>query len=684
MSGSLGFGGMEGADMRGRVGRWSIGLALLATGGVALPSAMAGGPAPWYDRTGIRVGYVGSVAGGPSQGRAATAATGGALAVVGDDVYFAGVSDLLQGVPDYVGVLHRRSAQVRVAAGVGDCPLSGGQRRPTNVVATSAMLCIGDVAADAHRRVVYVADGGSGEVLALAHGRLNQVTGLPDSGGITDMAVGPDGSLYVIDGARILRRTPSGSVTVVAGGGSPDTPNEGDGLPAIGAPIFPSQLTVDAHGDVLFTERTTGRVREVNRLGIISTVAGGNPTACGDGGLAALATLSSPTSIAVGVAGNIYVTEDNRIRRIDRLGQISTYYGQPCAGQVATVPAAGVLPGLLAADPHGGLLMSSAAALYRFQGSHLTQLTGTDVRGGYGNGGYAADAPITPVGALALDGAGGLFLTQADIVRWISPAGILQTVRPSAPLAVRALAPAPGHQVYGTDGGSIFRIAHTGTVTMIANIPGLLPSLGSDPEGNIYAAVFGADARTRIVTISPTGQTRTLAGGGASFEPSPDGTPAQGASLGMVTWITYWRGAVYFVDWVTNRLRTITPTGQLRTVVGDPHSSASDDYPKCRYGNESGPGTQTCMSYPIFSLTAGDDGVYFISGSAGRGTPYRVQANGYVTRIATGEDTYDSSEKIQPIGDALPYGARVIAAGPDGHLFIADKKRIRLARISNN
>ncbi|MEX1058169.1 MAG: hypothetical protein WED11_10585, partial [Natronospirillum sp.] len=87
-------------------------------------------------------------------------------------------------------------------------------------------------------------------------------------------------------------------------------------------------IDTDSEGNLYFTASNT--VRKVNSAGIISTLAGdGIRTYSGDGGLAIDAQLDSPWGIKVDSAGNIYTVSphSNRIRKINTLGYIDTIAG---------------------------------------------------------------------------------------------------------------------------------------------------------------------------------------------------------------------------------------------------------------------------------------------------------------------------------------------------------------------
>ncbi len=120
-------------------------------------------------------------------------------------------------------------------------------------------------------------------------------------------------SVYVADVASNVVRlidTTSGTETVVAGNGSPNTcciyqNFGGDGGPATSARINgPAGIALDAAGDVYFVDVYNYRVRRIDHdTGIITTVAGsGNGSLggfSGDGGPATSAQLNSPQGLAI-------------------------------------------------------------------------------------------------------------------------------------------------------------------------------------------------------------------------------------------------------------------------------------------------------------------------------------------------------------------------------------------------
>ncbi len=150
----------------------------------------------------------------------------------------------------------------------------------------------------------------------------------------TSMAMGPAGEIYIVDSDHNrLRKVIDGVITTVAGTGAQGF--SGDGGPAIGAQLNrPNGVAVDAVGNVYISDTYNVVIRKIDKAGIISTVAGGNPLACGnpsgslgDGGPATSACLAGPEGIVLDTAGGLYLADgSNKIRKVSN-GMITTVAG---------------------------------------------------------------------------------------------------------------------------------------------------------------------------------------------------------------------------------------------------------------------------------------------------------------------------------------------------------------------
>ncbi|MCL6614543.1 MAG: hypothetical protein K6U03_08025 [Firmicutes bacterium] len=152
----------------------------------------------------------------------------------------------------------------------------------------------------------------------------------------TDIAFGSDGSIYIADPGnnRIRRVSPDGVITTVAGTGAAGY--GGDGGPAVQARLYyPTSSALRPDGSIYIADSYNHRIRRVGPDGIITTVAGtGTAGYSGDGGPATGARLSSPTGVALGPDGSIYIADysNHRIRRVGPDGIITTVAGTGAAG----------------------------------------------------------------------------------------------------------------------------------------------------------------------------------------------------------------------------------------------------------------------------------------------------------------------------------------------------------------
>ena len=234
------------------------------------------------------------------------------------------------------------SGQITTVAGGGSELGDGGP-------ATSASLLALSVAVDGSGNL-YVADADNARIRRVSGGRITTLAGMGKGGDIGDdalatlaslarphgVAVDGSGNLYIADAenSRIRRVDSSGRITTVAGTGARDY--NGDDKPATLASLnYPHDVAVDGSGNLYIADYFNNRIRRVDSSGRITTVAGtGRYGYNGDDKRAALARLAVPSDVAFDGSGNLYIadTDNNRIRRVDSRGRITTVAGTGEAG----------------------------------------------------------------------------------------------------------------------------------------------------------------------------------------------------------------------------------------------------------------------------------------------------------------------------------------------------------------
>ena len=195
----------------------------------------------------------------------------------------------------------------------------------------------------------YIMDSGNNRVRKVAaNGIITTIAGdgattfRGDGGPATAASINPGGgpagllwtgvALFLTDiqNQRIRRIDLNGIITTVAGTGQRGF--GGDGGPSTQASLKDpaGTLAADALGNLYFSDTGNHRVRRINLLGIINTVAGSSTGGFGgDGGQATSAFLRLPVGVALDTAGALYIADsgNDRIRRVAPDGIISTVAG---------------------------------------------------------------------------------------------------------------------------------------------------------------------------------------------------------------------------------------------------------------------------------------------------------------------------------------------------------------------
>jgi uncharacterized protein (TIGR03437 family) len=294
-------------------------------------TTVAGGVAPPYGNTGD---------GGPATGALLFMLAGIAVDATGN-LYIAEIDAY---VDSGFGAIRKVSPSGIISTVAGGDTLNLGDGGP----ATSALVYDPQgIAIDATGNL-YIAEFASNRVRKVSTtGTITTVVGsgstsgsLGDGGPATSatlkgpvgVAVDLAGNLYIADsGDRRVRKVSSnGIISTFAGNGSTNTAL-GDGGQATNATLVgPAGVAVDAAGNVYIADALDNRIREVSPAGIITTAAGnGSAAYSGDGGLAILAAISSPMSVAVDANGNLYIADsgNNRVRVVTTDGKINTIAG---------------------------------------------------------------------------------------------------------------------------------------------------------------------------------------------------------------------------------------------------------------------------------------------------------------------------------------------------------------------
>ena len=436
----------------------------------------------------------------------------------------------------------------------------------------------------------YSGDGGPAKSAALS---------LP-----TDVAVDRAGNLYIADfGNTRVRVVTDGVINTVAG--NPKGIPIVDGQAAVNVRLEgPTGVTVDGGGAIYFVEAGIGsgtglavgdyKVWKVSAAGVLTTLAGnGIPSYSGDGGAATAAQLNSPTGVAVGPSGVIYIADtlNQRVRAVAPGGILSTLAGNGVPGFNGDIqlPRTAQLnrPLGVAADALGNWFVADTVNSRVRQaqpGGNLFTIAGNGNASYFGDGSVATKGSVNQPEGVAVDSLGNVYIadTLDQAVRKVTPNGVITTLAGNGSPGYsgdggpanqarlnqpRGVAVDAGGNVYVADTGNaqVRRIDTQGTITTVDTSGALVDPRGVavDRAGNLYIA----DTGNRLVRrVSPGALVTTIAGSGTCCY-SGDGDLALNARLNQPWGIAVdANGNVYFADPLNNAVRMLAPVSAALAV----------------------------------------------------------------------------------------------------------------------
>ena len=463
------------------------------------------------------------------------------------------------------------------------------------------------------------------------------------------VAVDGAGNIYVADyyNSTIRKVTPSGVVTTLAG--MPGNTGSADGTGSNARFSSPYSVAVDGAGNLYVADTGNSTIRKVTPLGVVTTLAGlaGN-TGSGDGA-GNNARFNHPSGVTVDSAGNIYVADrlNQTIRKVTSGGVVTTLAG--LAGSYSSVDGTGSAARFWAPS---GVAVDNAGNVYVADGgnSEIRKVTSggvvTTLAGLAGNKGSAdgtgSDARFNYPFGVAVDSAGNVYVAERDnfTIRKVTSGGVVTT-----------LAGLAGNQ--GNADG-------TGSTARFSNLYGV----ATDSAGNLYVG-DGGNNTIRRVTLG--GVVTTLAGL-AINRGSVDGT-GSAAQFNLPSGLAVdSMGNLYVGDEYNYTIRKVTPAGMVTTLAGLAGNPGSAD----------GTGSAARFNQP-FGVTVDNAGNVYVADTSNN-TIRKVTPEGVVTTLA---GLAGNSGSADGTGSAArfnrPFGVAVDNAG---NLYVADTSNSTIRKVT--
>jgi len=345
-------------------------------------------------------------------------------------------------------------------------------------------------------------------------------------------------------------------ITTIAGSGTAGF--SGDGGQATAATLdYPFGITLDGAGNIYIADTDNNRIRKLNTMGVISTIAGGGSgSTIGDGGQATAAQLNQPLQAIFDPIGNMYIVDfgNQRIRKVNTAGVITTIAGNGIAGFAGDGGQATAArlkhPNEITFDAVGNLYIADQNNQRIRKVNTLgiiSTIAGTGVVGFSGDGGQATAAEFNYPCGVSFDAKGNLYIADYfnNRIRMINTSGIISTIA------------GIGTAGFSGDGGQ----------ATVAEINGPNNGIVFDALGNFYIP----DAlNNRVRKVNTLGIITTLAGNGtAGF--SGDGSSALAAELNYPCAVALDSSLcnLYIADGSNNRIRMVT-NAEVSITVNSP------------------------------------------------------------------------------------------------------------------
>lgn len=272
--------------------------------------------------------------------------------------------------------------------------------------------------------------------IAGAQQDLNAFAAAPDFSLTTGLAIDTEGDVYVANSHNaILKITPAGIVMTFAG--KPDERGTADGVDSAARFVYPIGIAVDSAGNVYVADKVSNTIRKIAPIGDVTTLAGTAGITGHADGVGPNASFSAPVAVAVDHSGNVYVADygNNVIRKITPSGVVTTIAGQ--AGQSGEIDGRGAAarfttPYSIAVDHAGNLYVAdiSADTIRKITPEGVvTTLAGKAGESGHEDGSGATATFSSPRG-VAVDNAGNVYVADYgnNTIRKIAPGGLVTTL----------------------------------------------------------------------------------------------------------------------------------------------------------------------------------------------------------------------------------------------------------------
>jgi hypothetical protein len=228
------------------------------------------------------------------------------------------------------------------------------------------------------------------------------------------------GAIYLGDDIddQVLKRLPDGHLTVYAGSGGAGSPVAG---PALSSPLGAAEsLAFDSRGNLYIADRSKNVVEKVTPTGDLTIAAGTGASGSPTPGLATRSAVASPSDLAVDAIGNLYIVARGScsVLKVTPTGSLSVVAGLPprCAAPTVGPATASALqsPAGVAVAPDGTLYVADGVRLLRVAPSGAFRIVAGTGGTGWPTPGPALSSSFRRLGAVTMAADGDVYVIDQD------------------------------------------------------------------------------------------------------------------------------------------------------------------------------------------------------------------------------------------------------------------------------
>jgi sugar lactone lactonase YvrE len=429
------------------------------------------------------------------------------------------------------------------------------------------------------------------------------ITGTPTAVGVSAVTLSATNAGGT--GTATLALTIRGATAAVTIAGQAGTNGSTDGTGTAARFNFPSDVVVDAAGNLYVVDSTNNTIRKITTTGVTSTFVGVAGASGSADGIGSAARFNFPAGLAIDGSGNLYVadTGNNTIRKITTSGVVSTFAG--------------------VAGARGSADGTGSAARFAAPADVAVDSTGTLYVADTGN---STIRMVTPTGVVTtfagLAGSNGSADGTGNAARFFSPEGVAVTSGATTTVYVA-----------DTSNDTVRLITAGGVVSTVAGVAGSVGSadgFASNARFN-YPAQVTVDSSSNVYVSDTDNDTIRLI--------TPGGAVGTLAGLAGVTGST---------DGIGSAARFNHPTGLSVDIAGDIYVADTDNHIIRVVAALSAP--QVVTGPQNLTLDLGMPAVFSVVAVGVPAPTYQWYENGTAIAGATASTVTISSTKLSDAG----------------------------------